>query len=124
MSAGPPAGSNEKIPRMTLNEPAQDPKPAVPAAEVPAAPVAHHHGFGYRLRNYFLTGLIVAGPLAITVYLTWSFITWVDDLVRPFMPVAYRPETYLPVQRPGTSLVRAFVADTPLAFPSSNLVCS
>ena len=32
-----------------------------------------------RLRNYFLTGLVVAGPVAITLYLTWSFVTWVDD---------------------------------------------
>ena len=24
-------------------------------------PPAHHHGFGSRIRNYFLTGLVVAG---------------------------------------------------------------
>src|SRR6266404_4023341 len=122
MSAGPPAGSNEKIPRMTLNDPAQESEPVVPAPEVPAAPATHHHGFGYRLRNYFLTGLIVAGPLAITVYLTWSFITWVDDLMRPFMPVALRPETYLPWKLPGTGLVIAFVALTLLGFLTANLV--
>ena len=51
-----------------------------------------------RIRNYFLTGLVVAGPLAITLWLIWSFITWVDDLVRPLIPPAYRPETYLPWQ--------------------------
>ena len=54
-----------------------------------------------RLRNYFLTGLILVGPLYITISLTWWFINWVDDLVRPFIPVAYRPETYLPLQIPG-----------------------
>lgn len=32
-----------------------------------------------RLRNYFLTGFIVCAPLAITAYLTWSFIGWVDS---------------------------------------------
>ena len=52
-----------------------------------------HGGFGSRIRKYFLTGLVVAGPVAITLYLVWSFVTWVDDLVRPFIPVAYRPET-------------------------------
>ena len=31
-----------------------------------------------RLRNYFLTGLVVCAPLAITAYLAWSFIGWVD----------------------------------------------
>jgi len=64
----------------------------------------------------------VAGPLAITVYLTWSFITWVDDLVRPFMPVALRPETYLPWKVPGTGLVIAFVTLTLLGFLTANLV--
>jgi len=45
-----------------------------------------------RLRNYFLTGLVVAGPVAITIYLTWSFVTWVDDLVRPLVicPTRFR----------------------------------
>ncbi|MGA8970428.1 MAG: hypothetical protein WB499_14530, partial [Pseudolabrys sp.] len=49
-----------------------------------------------RLRNYFLTGLVVAGPLAITAWLIWSIVTWVDDFVRPLIPPAYRPESYLP----------------------------
>ena len=58
--------------------------PTVPAAELPPdAP----RGFMARFRNYFLTGLIVAGPIAITFYLTWWFVTWVDGLVRPFVPV-------------------------------------
>ena len=50
-----------------------------------------------RVRTYFLTGLVVAGPVAITMWLVWSFVTWVDDLVRPFIPMAYRPEIYLPI---------------------------
>ncbi|MPZ59523.1 MAG: DUF502 domain-containing protein [Rhizobiales bacterium] len=75
-----------------------------------------------RIRNYFLTGLIVAGPLAITAYLTWSFITWVDDLVRPLIPIAYRPETYLPWRIPGSGLIIAFVGLTLLGFLTANLV--
>lgn len=82
----------------------------------------HYPGVGARIRNYFLTGLIVAGPLAITLYLTWSFVTWVDDLVRPFIPVVYRPETYLPVKIPGLGLIIAFVAVTLLGFLTANLV--
>jgi uncharacterized membrane protein len=79
-------------------------------------------GIGARIRNSFLTGLIIAGPLAITVWLTWSFITWVDDLVRPIVPSAYRPETYLPWKIPGTGLVIAFLAVTLLGFLAANLV--
>jgi uncharacterized membrane protein len=64
----------------------------------------------------------VAGPLLVTAWLTWSFITWVDNLVRPFIPPAYRPETYLLAPVPGTGLVIAFVALTLLGFLTANLV--
>jgi uncharacterized membrane protein len=86
------------------------------------APVPFHHGIASRIRNYFLTGLVLVGPLYITVNLTWWFINWVDDLVRPFIPAAYRPETYLPVKIPGTGLIIAFVAITLLGFLTANLV--
>jgi len=91
---------------------------------VPSGPVAGtaaSSGRG-RIRNYFLTGLIVAGPVAITVYLIWSFVTWVDDLVRPFIPPAFRPETYLPIKIPGFGLIIAFLALTLLGFLTANLV--
>src|SRR4051812_27628095 len=83
---------------------------------------APHHGIGSRIRTYFLTGLVVAGPVAITIWLVWSFVTWVDDLVRPFIPVAYRPETYLPIKVPGFGLIIAFLALTVLGFLTANLV--
>jgi uncharacterized membrane protein len=81
-----------------------------------------HYGIGSRIRTYFLTGLVVAGPVLITAWLIWWFVNWVDGLVRPFIPVAYRPETYLPVNIPGTGLIIAFVALTLLGFLTANLV--
>ena len=85
-------------------------------------PPAHPPGLMARFRNYFLTGLIVAGPIAITFYLTWWFVNWVDGLVRPFVPVAYRPETYLPFGLPGAGLIIAVFALTLLGFLTANLV--
>src|SRR5438874_12073915 len=85
-------------------------------------PEPTHPSVASRIRNYFLTGLIVAGPVAITIWLVWSFVTWVDDLVRPFFPVAYRPETYLPIKVPGFGLIIAFLALTVLGFLTANLV--
>jgi uncharacterized membrane protein len=79
-------------------------------------------GFISRIRTYFLTGLIVAGPVAVTIWLIWWFVTWVDNLVRPVIPVAYRPETYLPVNVPGTGLIVAFTALTLLGFLTANLI--
>ncbi|UTD29113.1 DUF502 domain-containing protein [Bradyrhizobium sp. WD16] len=89
--------------------------PVDPAPETPP-------GFMAGVRNNFLTGLIVAGPVAITIYLTWWFVTWVDGFVRPFIPVDYRPETYLPWHIPGSGLVIAFVALTLLGFLTRNLI--
>jgi uncharacterized membrane protein len=94
------------------------PPTGTPAELPPAAP----RGFTARFRNYFLTGLIVAGPIAITFYITWWFVTWVDGLVRPFVPVDYRPETYLPFGLPGSGLVVAVIALTLLGFLTHNLI--
>jgi len=46
----------------------------------------------------------------------------VDDLVRPFIPITYRPETYLPVKVPGTGLIIALVALTMLGFLTAGFV--
>src|ERR1700686_3714238 len=107
--------------------PGRAPAPPQPGAEEAAPPrsalpAPSHHGMMSRIRNYFLTGLVLVGPLFITANLTWWFINWVDDLVRPFIPAAYRPETYLPVHGPGTGLIIAFVTLTVLGFLTANLV--
>lgn len=93
--------------------------PTEPPAQAPQEPQTSLMG---RLRNYFLTGLVVTGPVAITLYLTWWFVTWVDGLVRPFVPVAYRPETYLPYPVPGSGLIVAVLALTLLGFLTANLI--
>jgi uncharacterized membrane protein len=92
---------------------------AAPGADVQPVPQT---GAAGRIRNYFLTGLVVAGPLLVTAYLIWSFITWVDNLVRPLIPPVYRPETYLPWPIPGTGLLIGFVFLTLLGFLTANLV--
>ncbi|MGO4715326.1 DUF502 domain-containing protein [Bradyrhizobium sp. 2TAF24] len=100
-----------------------DKPPSSPGGEVPH--VTHPdapRGLMARIRNYFLTGLIVTGPVAITIYLTWWFVTWVDGIVRPFIPQDYRPETYLPWGIPGSGLVVAFLALTVLGFFAHNLI--
>ena len=84
--------------------------------------VAPQTSFAGRVRNYFLTGLVVAGPLAITAWLIWSIITWADDFVRPLIPPPYRPESYLPWPIPGTGLIISFVVLTLLGFLTANLV--
>lgn len=75
-----------------------------------------------RLRNYFLTGFIVCAPLAITLYIAWSFIRWVDSWVKPYIPARYSPDTYLPFQVPGFGLIVALVLITLIGFLTANIV--
>jgi len=91
------------------------------AADIEAATTSQS-GFGARIRNWFLTGLVVAGPLAVTVWLIWTVINWVDGVITPLIPPAYRPESYLPWPLPGTGLIIAFLALTLLGFLTANLV--
>lgn len=62
-------------------------------------------GLLHRLRNYFLTGLVVASPIGITLYIGWWFIDFVDGNIKPLIPAAYNPETYLPFSIPGLGLI-------------------
>jgi uncharacterized membrane protein len=90
--------------------------------DAPLAGPAPHQTVMHRLRNYFLTGLIVAAPLFLTIYITWTFVTWVDRLVTPFIPPIYRPDHYLPFAVPGFGLVVALVFLTLLGFLTANFV--
>ncbi len=92
--------------------------PLAPGELTPDPP----RGLMGRLRTYFLTGLVVAGPIAITAYLTWWFVTWVDGLVRPLVPTAYRPEAFLSYNIPGFGLVVAVIGLTLLGFLAANLI--
>ncbi len=75
-----------------------------------------------RLRNYFLTGVVVAMPIVITVYFSWWIVSLVDSWVKPLIPTIYLPESYLPFTIPGFGLVVAIVTLTLLGFLTANLV--
>src|SRR4051812_59413 len=100
--------------------PADDKSGLPPAIAAPGTPP--HHGAIARLRNYFLTGLVLVGPIYITINLTWWFVNWVDDAMRPFIPVGLRAETYLPFKLPGYGVIIALFGLTLLGFLTANLV--
>lgn len=74
-----------------------------------------------RLRAYFLTGLVVAAPISITIYLTWWFVSFFDVWLKPLVPIVYNPDTYLPFSVPGVGLLFAFIALTFLGALTANL---
>ena len=75
-----------------------------------------------RIRNYFLTGFIICAPLAITAWLTWSFVRWVDGWVKPYIPGRYNPDNYLVFSVPGFGLVVALVLITLVGFLTASFV--
>lgn len=74
------------------------------------------------LRNSFLTGIVIATPLGVTLYLIISFVGFVDRVVKPIIPARYNPETYLPgdFTIPGLGVAIAVVILTLLGALAAN----
>ena len=64
------------------------------------------------LRGYFIAGILVTGPTALTLYLTWAFVSFIDHSVGSILPKEYNPQTYLPFYIPGIGLIVAVVGLT------------
>lgn len=75
-----------------------------------------------KLRTYFLTGIVVSAPIAITAWLVWWFVSFVDGWIKPLIPTVYNPDNYLPFAVPGVGLVAALVALTLIGALAANLV--
>ena len=58
-----------------------------------------------RLRNYFITGIVVLVPIGITLYLTKFFISISSNLV----PREINPNSYLPFFIPGLEIVLSII---------------
>lgn len=90
-----------------------------PAAP-PEKPPAHGHVMR-TLRNNFLTGVVVAAPVAVTIWLVLGFVGLVDRIVKPLIPPVYNPETYLKFAVPGLGVVFAVMFLTGLGAFAANV---
>ena len=73
-----------------------------------------------KLRAYFLAGIVVTAPISITIYLTWTFLQFLDSKITPLIPAAYNPNTYLPFSMPGLGLLIAVVFFVLVGFLARN----
>jgi uncharacterized membrane protein len=108
-----------------MSGPKRNPRPVAQAGPIgppPAGTLPPAITRASRLRTYFLTGVVVAMPLAITVYISWWLVSLVDGWVKPLIPRVYLPESYLPFTIPGFGLVVAIFMLTLLGFLTANLV--
>ncbi|GAB3131153.1 DUF502 domain-containing protein [Novispirillum itersonii] len=77
-SASPPDGAKTPIVRITL---------------------------GARLKAYLFAGMLVTAPVAVTLYIAWNLISFVDEKVGSVLPHGYSPNDYLPFSIPGVGLL-------------------
>ena len=64
-------------------------------------------GLAARLRTYFFAGVLVTAPISITLWLTWRFVTFVDGLVKPWIPPDWLAA--IPIGIPGLGLIVAVI---------------
>ncbi len=91
----------------------------MPTNDIRGAPL--HRSLLIRLRSWFFAGLVVFGPLALTLYLAWWFVDTVDNWVRPLAPAVLWPENYLPFHVPGFGVAIVLVGLTLLGFLAANI---
>ena len=58
-----------------------------------------------RLRNYFITGIVVLVPIGITLYLTKFFVSVSSNLI----PKEINPNSYLPFSIPGLEIILSII---------------
>ncbi|MDE2364221.1 MAG: DUF502 domain-containing protein [Hyphomicrobiales bacterium] len=91
-------------------------------APIAPPPPPRPRGFWGRIRAYFLTGVVIAGPVAVTAWLVFWFVDTVDHWIRPLIPTYLWPDEYLPRNVPGVGVLLAFVGLTLLGFLAANLL--
>ncbi|MEC9265596.1 MAG: DUF502 domain-containing protein [Pseudomonadota bacterium] len=64
-----------------------------PEDEQPS-PTHPRSGLFAKLRAYFLAGILVTAPIAITIALAVWIVTYIDDTIMPLIPARYNPDTY------------------------------
>ena len=71
-----------------------------------------------RLRNYFITGIIVLIPIGFTLYLTIFIISISSNLI----PKEINPNSYLPFSIPGLEIALAIIFITLIGFISLSFI--
>ena len=71
-----------------------------------------------KLRNYFITGIVVLVPIGITLYLTKFFIRISSKLI----PSEINPNNYLPILIPGLEIVLAIIFITLIGYLSLSFI--
>ena len=74
--------------------------------------------FVARLRNYFITGIIVLVPIGFTLYLTIFLVSISSKLI----PTEINPNSYLPFSIPGLEIALSIIFITLIGFISLSFI--
>jgi uncharacterized membrane protein len=74
------------------------------------------------LRGRFLAGMVIAAPIAITIFVLQFLINFIDNRVKPLLPPLIQPETYTTYAIPGFGVLVMIVALTILGAIATNLI--
>lgn len=77
---------------------------------------------GVLLRKWFLTGLLAAGPIVLTIALVWVIVSYMDGLVKSVVPVEYHPSVWLGFEIPGLGLISTLLVLTVFGALLSNFL--
>ncbi len=81
-----------------------------------------------RLRAYFLAGILVTAPIAVTLAVAFWIIDFVDSQIVPLIPVQWNPDTYLhqyfgvEFSLPGIGVVILIVSITLIGWLTANFL--
>lgn len=91
----------------------------------------HHHDHDHDrkrpgpfagLRASFLTGLVVVLPIALTILLLWNIVGWIDGVVLPLVPGAWRPEQYIGINLRGVGVIFFFLFTVLIGWIAKGLI--
>lgn len=58
-----------------------------------------------RIKNYFLTGVIVAAPVTITVYMSYHLVVWINEVTSRLIPQHWKIGDFVLYAVPGLGLI-------------------
>jgi uncharacterized membrane protein len=71
----------------------------------PFDPERRKPGLMTGLRSSFLTGIVVIAPVALTIWLIWTIMGWIDGFVLPLVPSRFNPEQYIGINLRGVGVI-------------------
>ena len=60
---------------------------------------------GSKIKSYFFTGIVVTAPVAITVYMSYHLLIWINDVTSRLVPKQWSIGDFVPYAVPGAGLL-------------------